>query len=110
MTARPSETSLNAHLGLPRCGGCPVNPLIGIAAVRLLVAQLPLTNFNRKVATHAQAYVQANQIELLGFYADYQSGDRPHKAATTTEICGNAVLLDPSELPPVIATFVAANC
>ena len=67
-------------------------------------------NAQYQVTIHTQPYVQAHQAVLLNYYADYVSGDSTHRAAATLEICGEAALLDPSEYPAEVQSFIAANC
>lgn len=81
----------------------------GIAVATGLM-QLPLMNIQRQVTTHSQQYIQTHQTMLMGWYADYQSGDDAHKAAAKTEICTNVVLLDKTEWPTQIEAFVSQNC
>ena len=67
-------------------------------------------NAQYQVTTHTQPYIQAHQSVLMNYFADWTSGDAAHKAAAALEICGEAALLDPTEYPTQVQSFIAQNC
>lgn len=67
-------------------------------------------NIQRQVTQQSLPYIQAHQQQLLGYWADYQTGDQAHQAADTTLICQEAPLLDRSQWPPQIESFFAQHC
>lgn len=98
--------------------GCAIVVLIAVIfgggamyVVYLNTLGVAQTNAQRNVTTHTQQYVQTQQQVLINLYSDYLvAPDAAHKASSTLQICAQAAMLDPLELPIQVAPFIAQTC